>query len=848
MKMIKRLLAVILCVSMVAGIYWPGTVSKAEDVTDAEAVYSLNEDKMVYALNGVKHVKVYEDNFLSSKENYDAAVGDYFYKDSAMDWQIGSLYVDYTEDTTKCTLFCGINEAQTLQNYSVSADVRVNAGYGCVIGYGNPNEDSRWRPVGYEFGVVNGKFRIYRPTSTPGQWGYGDGDDVTDHFTSYVAGAVITLRLEINTNSEGNTELKGYAEYGGTEALVIEAMDTSEYKLTSGAPGVTTNRIANTVTSVSVIKEVADNSNVLYADDFTYKPAYEAAKGTTTSNLQWSQGGLQNTDGGTYFVLFNGITDTTNYKIEADLTFSDMSNGYCGIVANGTEPNASNTCGYEFAIVKGNFRLYPRCASNSSYENLAGGTATYAFSTIFGAYEVGKTIHLAMITVTNADNTEVTLICTATYNGVEKIIFRCEDATYKITSGVPGIRGTSMGSTVQSVCVTEYDASVATDYSLPYSETFEDGYKVNEQWSNGAEISIVNGQAVTDETISTMYLQNDALSWSKYEYEATVTMTNDTFVGANAKVAAICAGADVEDESGYELGLVWQTQGTDEVTDDEYYVRLYHRGEEVFTKIQTFAFTLGESVTLKMVLNSDKIECYANGMKLENLTHESSTLTFDGTIGIRSNGISVKYDDISVTEIDSNYYEISPYRGEKTNFTHPTKAGFIFGGWYTDITYFTPMDETVCGGTAYAKWVAEEVLSVKAQLPAPDPVDEDGRTIMRIVTTVDCEDYIEVGFDVSTTYHSMTYTDTRFFSSIQSRYDSIKVDYTPSEEFHETSDSFATIILTNLRATGEHLTKDFTIKPFWKTADGTKVYGVTRVLTIQEGINAMNGQGEPYSL
>lgn len=167
---------------------------------------------------------------------------------------------------------------------------------------------------------------------------------------------------------------------------------------------------------------------------------------------------------------------------------------------------------------------------------------------------------------------------------------------------------------------------------------------------------------------------------------------------------------------------------------------------------------------------------------------------------INAGTYALTFSEIEVLNTCSKY-DISAYRTAEGEYTHPTQTDMVFGGWYNDMSYETPIEEDAYQGTAYAKWVDEKVLSVKAQLPGETPVDENGRTIMRIVTTVDCADYAEVGFDVSTKNHSMTYTDTRFFSSIQSRYDSIKVDYTPSEEFHKTSQLFSTIILKNLKAT-----------------------------------------------
>ena len=75
----------------------------------------------------------------------------------------------------------------------------------------------------------------------------------------------------------------------------------------------------------------------------------------------------------------------------------------------------------------------------------------------------------------------------------------------------------------------------------------------------------------------------------------------------------------------------------------------------------------------------------------------------------------------SETGIKFEYYEdISQYR--ETEKTYPKKEGYVFAGWYADVTEeandstATPVSVDTTSGSAWAKFVPEEVLSVKAQV------------------------------------------------------------------------------------------------------------------------------------
>ena len=184
-------------------------------------------------------------------------------------------------------------------------------------------------------------------------------------------------------------------------------------------------------------------------------------------------------------------------------------------------------------------------------------------------------------------------------------------------------------------------------------------------------------------------------------------------------------------------------------------------------------------------------------------------------------------------------HDVSFYRETPTTYSYPKSEGKVFAGWYKDAKYTQPLGENVKTGLAYAKWVDQNVLSVKAQVDANLTGATEDRTTMRIVTTVDDLDYQNVSFHVETQNAKKDYEVTTVYKTIASRIQGQTFDNNPNI-FSSESQYFATVVIENLKATSADLEKTFTIIPYWKTADGTKVAGSTRTLTLQEGINANN--------
>ena len=101
---------------------------------------------------------------------------------------------------------------------------------------------------------------------------------------------------------------------------------------------------------------------------------------------------------------------------------------------------------------------------------------------------------------------------------------------------------------------------------------------------------------------------------------------------------------------------------------------------------------------------------------------------------------------VSVESVWENVYDVASYRGGDV-YRSPKKEGKVFAGWYTDETCAEPLGQDVTTGKWYAKFVDEDVLSVKAQVIAGTEAT-DKKTDIRFVSTVDSLEYQEVGFEV----------------------------------------------------------------------------------------------------
>lgn len=199
-----------------------------------------------------------------------------------------------------------------------------------------------------------------------------------------------------------------------------------------------------------------------------------------------------------------------------------------------------------------------------------------------------------------------------------------------------------------------------------------------------------------------------------------------------------------------------------------------------------------------------------------------------------------------------NYYEdITQFR-QSTGYTYPEVEGKIFAGWYTDADYKTVLDWKKTEGSAYAKFVDDEVLRVKSQvaLDANKKIPTD-KTTLRFVTTVDSLMYKRVGFKYQVQGENGNYSNQLdSYNSYTGTYEPGKnpanmvyktmyyvgnnddtMSYEP-DAFSWQSEYFKAWSLTDIKASQYHL--NVKITPYWITKDGTLVLGEEREICVND--------------
>lgn len=156
--------------------------------------------------------------------------------------------------------------------------------------------------------------------------------------------------------------------------------------------------------------------------------------------------------------------------------------------------------------------------------------------------------------------------------------------------------------------------------------------------------------------------------------------------------------------------------------------------------------------------------------------------------------------------------------------------GKIFAGWYSDANYGSVIKsaDAVPAAGAYAKFVDSDVLGVKLQSQ-----EIGGLTNLRIVTSVDSLNYTNVGFEIAVGEQSFSYDTYSVLNKIDASAESgVVYEYTPNV-VDEDSKYFMTLTVTGIPSAS--LDDEFYIKPYWTTYDGTKVYGISRYVSVNDG-------------
>lgn len=174
----------------------------------------------------------------------------------------------------------------------------------------------------------------------------------------------------------------------------------------------------------------------------------------------------------------------------------------------------------------------------------------------------------------------------------------------------------------------------------------------------------------------------------------------------------------------------------------------------------------------------------------------------------------------------------------------PTEEGYLFAGWYTEeeATEANALGRNVPTTDVYAYFVPDHMLSVKAQASGniiDDDSTNDATASIRFITTVDTLLYAKVGFDISyvkdgTTYTASTQTRTVYPKLYEIGSNSEIASITPEGSFCNLSTFFMPYTLRNVPASMYNV--DFTVRPYFITMDGERVYGPEATKSIEDAV------------
>lgn len=231
-----------------------------------------------------------------------------------------------------------------------------------------------------------------------------------------------------------------------------------------------------------------------------------------------------------------------------------------------------------------------------------------------------------------------------------------------------------------------------------------------------------------------------------------------------------------------------------------------------------------------------------------------AVLLLAGTVfawNLLDSAVYAEADTVAVETVENVAYkveshtDINAYR-QNGNFTAPTYSGegglekWLFAGWYTDIECTKSLSESIvspnaANGTYYAKYVKKEVLSVRCQLKAETKADS-ADTILRCVSSVDSLKYKNIGLELVTPDGSVKrMRSQKVGTKINARDDISLSEFTYSPKAVDTESEY--FFSATERISNSDFGKGYLVKPYWITEDGTCVYGVSKYVTVNGGMN-----------
>lgn len=191
----------------------------------------------------------------------------------------------------------------------------------------------------------------------------------------------------------------------------------------------------------------------------------------------------------------------------------------------------------------------------------------------------------------------------------------------------------------------------------------------------------------------------------------------------------------------------------------------------------------------------------------------------DGVIvaKVSANDISENYSNIAYPTINHTFID------SKNN-----EQGYIFAGWYKDVNGKTYYDE-IPSGDAYAKFVNEDLIRLKWQVPAAATLENETMDV-RLIAAVDGTNYENLGITLKLNGKEYAVETTTVCERILAKENGQIRVVIPEE-----AADYAKYIFT-VRAKGikkAYYGNDIVIRGYWTTYDGTKVMGPERTIQIK---------------
>lgn len=183
-----------------------------------------------------------------------------------------------------------------------------------------------------------------------------------------------------------------------------------------------------------------------------------------------------------------------------------------------------------------------------------------------------------------------------------------------------------------------------------------------------------------------------------------------------------------------------------------------------------------------------------------------------------------------------------PTTTEQYTYAEGDERGYVFAGWYEkdEDGVLKPCTSIPEDGNAYAKFIDESVLGIRAQITNGTTAGSE-KTNMRFITSVDSLNYQKVGFEITIGNKTTVMESNKVYKELYAANGGDVILNNPSSTFkNKESEYFMTCRVNNIPKA--HFGTSIKATPYWITKDGTVVKGTGVSKTVSEGIaNSQKG-------